>query len=317
MIHPLESHDSITIPLARADDLARVGGVAVLFADNLGCSIEVVSIIHPEDDVVVEFRRLGGAVERLAASIGKPVVLQLIAHENPLEAVLDACKHRLVCMATAATPFHNQHYVGSFAAALLSESSAPVILVGPMVTTEPTVVDNVVVAVSNEVDERAALLAGHELATAIEVPLAKVLIDPKGVIYHSDYHDLTDWLPDEIHASMATGPLGHDQICAELVDRSKSGILVLATRAHQGLAWICEGSVAFDTIARTSSPVVAFGPRAFEDERSDREINRSGDVILQSSDAAGAAVELEEHIRSTRTATSVTYTARKNMISKT
>lgn len=311
MINPIASRDSITIPLSRADDLARVGGIAARFAETIGCPIEVLTIIDPDDDFAAEFRRIGRAVEALAVSIDRPVDLHLVAHENPLESVLSACRHRLVCMATAATPFRNEHYVGSFAAALLRESAAPVILVGPSVPDGRVPFDKVVVAVSNEVDERAAVLAGHSLASALDVPLAKVFIDPKGVIYETDYDDLADGLADEVHASMATGPLDHAQICAELVDRSESGVLVLATRAHQGLSWICEGSVAFDTIGRTRSPVVALGPRAFEADQPEHQTVNPREVVLQSPDCAGAAVELDERIRFLRTATSATYTARR------
>lgn len=309
MSHPLDSSNSITIPLARAGDLGRVGAVASTFAGMLDRSIEVVSIIDPEDDFAHEFRRIGGAVEMLANSTDRTIVLHLIAHETPLQGVLEACSGRLVCMATAASPFDNQHYVGSFAAALLSESTAPVILVGPAVAAGPIATEKIVVAVSNEVDDHAALLTGHALAQAIDAPLAKVFIDPKGVIYETDYDDPAVGLPDEVHASMVSGPLGEEQITAQLLERSESGVLVLATRAHQGLSWICEGSVAFDTIGRTTGPVVALGPRAFEDERSRQQFS-SRDIELQSPDAEGAALELDERIRFLRTATSATYTAR-------
>ncbi|MDW3178320.1 MAG: hypothetical protein R8J94_13090 [Acidimicrobiia bacterium] len=310
MIQPLDNSDAITIPLARVNDLPRVGAVAAKFASLLGRSIEVVSIIDPEDDFAPEFRRYSEGVERLARAIAMPVQLRLVAHQSPLQGVLEACVGRLVCMATAASPFDNRHYVGSFAAALLSESTAPVILVGPAVTDEPVAVDKIVVAVSNEVDGHASLRTANTLARTLDVPLAKIVIDPKGVVYETDYSEPDVGLPDEVHAAMTRGPLSHEQICDELVERSESAILVLATRAHRGLSWICEGSVAFDTIGRTTGPVVAVGPRAFGEEHLGRQLGRGHEVVLQSPDASGAALELDERLRFLGSASAATYTAR-------
>lgn len=315
MMHTLDSGNVVTIPLARADDLERVGAVASHFATLLDRSIEVVSIVDPDDDFSSEFRRIAAAVERFAESTNRTVELHLSASALPLQAVLDACSGRLVCMATAASPFQADHYVGSFAAALLAESTAPVILVGPAATGQPRELDRVVVAVSADVDGNAALVTGAAFAQASGTPLAKVIIDPKGVIYETDYLDANDALPDEVHASMTRGPLNPRQISHELVERSESGLLVLSTRAHRGLSWICEGSVSFDAISQTPAPVVAVGPKAFVDvEADDRPHPVEREVVLQSPDAEGAAAELDERIRFLRKATSTTYTARPTSV---
>lgn len=310
MIQALDNGKEVTIPLARAGDLERVGAVAASFAALLERSLEVLVVVDPEDDFLADFKRFGAAVEEFAESTGQPVDLHMIASDVPLQAVLDACRGRLVCMATAATPFQADHYVGSYAAALLAETTAPVILVGPAVERAQGPVERVVVAVSAAVDGHPAMVTGGHLARAAGAPLAKVVIDPKGVVYETDFHDMEDGLADEVHATMTQGPLDPQQIAHELVERSSGGVLVLATRANRGLSWICEGSVAFDAIGETPGPVVAVGPQAFAEDHTVVRSAPSREVELASPGAAAAAEELDERIRFLRKVTSATYRAR-------
>ena len=96
---------AITIPLRRPSDLGRVGVVADLFAGALNRTIEVVTIVDPQDDIRLEFARFSRAVEEFAAEVGAEVHLRVVVDAVPLKGFLDMCLNRFVCMATAASPF--------------------------------------------------------------------------------------------------------------------------------------------------------------------------------------------------------------------
>jgi len=285
-IHRLDDGNSITVPLARVDDLSRVGAAAAQYGAILGRSVEIVSIVSPDDDFAEEFRRLSASVQGFADSIDQTIRFHLISHESLLNGVLESCRDRLTCMATAASPFHNEHYVGSFAASLLRESTAPVILVGPSVTEAQVAPSTVVVAVATDIDSHASMLTGQTFARAIGAPMTKVVIDPTGIVYETDYHDPSVAFSDEVHAAMSSGPLTQNEITTELVERSQAAMLVVATRAQQGLSWICEGSVSFDATGLTSHPVIAVGPNAFDEDVA----NEHGRFPLQAKSATFVAI---------------------------
>ena len=130
----------------------------------------------------------------------------------------------------------------------------------------------VVVAATPEVDSHEALVTGRVLAKALDGLIAKISIDQRGIVYEADYEQSTTGVPKELHASMVRGAIDDQRLCQILVERSKDSVLVLATRANRGLAWICEGSVAFDAVRHAEGPVVALGPHAsFDFALNDRE----------------------------------------------
>ncbi len=311
----LDETGTITIPLRRPADLDRVGRVASVFATALARSIEVVTIIDPNDDFAQEFARFSKSVESFAQREGVDVSLQVIANDRAQDTVLETCRDRLVCMATGASPFDDAHYVGSFAALLLSESTAPVILVGPGVDSGVELeADRVVLAISDDIDSSASQGVAHVFAVALDRPIAKVRVDTKkGIIYETDCHDPLEWFPEHVHASMRSDAISEDEISDVLLQRSEGGLLVLATRAHRGLAWICDGSVAFEAIAHTSLPIVVVGPKAGEvdagvdTKRPAHEWIR--EVTLQSPTAEAALEELTERLRFVNSVDAARFTA--------
>jgi nucleotide-binding universal stress UspA family protein len=311
----LDETGTITIPLRRPADLDRVGRVANVFATALARSIEVVTVIDPNDDLALEFARFSKSVELFAQREGVDVQLRVIAKDRAQEAVLETCRDRLVCMTTGASPFDDAHYVGSFAALLLSESTAPVILVGPGVDEEVELdADRVVLAISDDVDSSASQGVAHAFAVALDRPIGKIRVDAeKGIIYETDCHDPAEWFPEHVHASMRSDVISEDEISDVLLQRSEGGLLVLATRAHRGLAWICDGSVAFDAIAHTSLPIVVVGPKAGEVDASvdsDRPSHEwIREVFLQAPTAEAAIEELDERLRFVNSADAVRFTA--------
>lgn len=307
----LDETGTITIPLRRPADLDRVGRVANVFATALARSIEVVTIIDPNDDFALEFARFSKSVESFAQRAGIDVQLRVIANDHAQEAVLEICRDRLVCMTTGASPFDDAHYVGSFAALLLSESTAPVILVGPCVDEDAELdADRVVLAISDDVDSAASQGVAHDFAVALDRPIAKLRVDAeKGIIYETDCHDPLEWFPEHVHASMRSDPISNDEISDVLLQRSEGALLVLATRAHRGLAWICDGSVAFDAIARTSLPIVVVGPKAGDADTDPPAHKWMREVALQAPTAEAATEELNERLRFVNSADAARFTA--------
>lgn len=252
----------IVVPVRRPGDLERVGGAAALFASALDCSIEVVTVLHPSDDVAHDTTRFQRWVDDFAQTNGVRAFLDVVVDESEVAGVIERCSGKLVCMATSASPFDDDHYVGSIASELVARSTAPVILLGPEFTyVDALTVGRVVLAHGSGVDASASSAIARELARVFAVPIARLTIDAeKAVIHESDSTDPERWFPDQVHASLRSSPLDHDALVDVLLDRTHDGLLVVATRAKRGLAWICEGSVSFDVIARSTMPVVTVGP---------------------------------------------------------
>ena len=150
----------------------------------------------------------------------------------------------------------------------------------------------------------------HAFAVALDRPIAKVRVDTqKGIIYETDCHDPLEWFPEHVHASMRSDAIAEDEISDVLLERSEGGLLVLATRAHRGLAWICDGSVAFDAIAHTSLPIVVVGPKAGEVDADRPADERIREITLQSPTAEAALEELNERLRFLGSADAARFTA--------
>jgi len=312
VIPHLDRSDTIVVPIGKTKDLTRIGPTANHFADVLDRKIEVVSIIHPDDDFGHEFSRLATATEKYSRSIGKPVALHVFADALKWQALVDFCDDRLVCMTTSASPYDADHYVGSHAAVILAKSRAPVILVGPAAPDEIGSLDRVVVAIAEGHDDKEALVTGQLISKAMNSPIAKLTIAEKGVIYETDYHDCSSGVPEEVHATPTPEPVDRHDVCAVLVDRSRDAVLVMTTRANQGMAWICEGSVAFDAIADATGPVVAIGPNAdlFRTDEAQTDPREPRTTIsLHATDAEGATTELQSRDTATIDTAVVTFRA--------
>jgi len=130
-----------------------------------------------------------------------------------------------------------------------------------------------------------------------------------GVIYESDSRDPREWFPEEVHATMRAEPIEQDDISAVLVERSAHSVLVFSTRAHQGLTWICEGSVAFGAISLTSMPIVAVGPNAVRGDVEQPQPSLGREVTLASPHAEAAIEELDERLRVLKHADGALFTA--------
>jgi len=254
--------EPIVVPVRHVDDVERVGPIAVLFARALERRILFVHVAHPDDDVAERHRRFGEAVGRLAMHESTPMSLQVVESLDEHEAVTDACVDHLIVMATAASPFRDHHYVGSCAASILARSTRPVVLVGPAMT-RGTSPERVYLAATDHGTHLAARRQAEHLARVFgELPVATLTIDPDGVVYEHDYDDAHFDRPDEIHARLQPTAVKVRELGPTLARYAADGVLVIPTQARTGLAWICEGSVAFDAIAASTGPVVALGPAA-------------------------------------------------------
>ncbi len=256
--------DPLMVPVRSTADIERVGRTAAEFARAFDQPLMFVHVAHPDDDVATHHTRLGGAIESLELS-DVAWSLQVVERTDTNAAVVDACSGHLTCMATSASPYKANHYVGSCAASLVAKSTAPVVLIGPMVDPggEIGTPERVYLAAAKGESVTSTRTAVERIAHAFgSVPVARLTIDLEGVLYEQDYDDDAFDRPDEVHARMLPGPIATPALAPVLTRYAADGLLVVSTHARTGLAWICEGSVAFDAIATSTRPMVAIGPNA-------------------------------------------------------
>ncbi|NNC81827.1 MAG: universal stress protein [Acidimicrobiales bacterium] len=284
----------MVIPVRRSADLARLTPIAVKIAAATSLPVDVLTIVHPDDDLPEEFRAIASATLLLAEQIGSPVGCRMLCSKEPVDAFLHACCDNLTLMSTAATPFKDGHYVGSFAASLLAHATAPVLLVGPQVTGDaPLDWTEVVVAVASEIDSTAVLPYAHALGVALGLDLCKVHIDTgSGNIYMSRYGKRM-WFPDEVHATIGVEALEGSDVSATLIERSDGQLLAVRTHARSGLAWIADGSIAFDVVTNANGPILAVGPHVGDSSNDLRAVDATANIELSANTVDDAVRELQ------------------------
>jgi nucleotide-binding universal stress UspA family protein len=285
----------IVIPVRRPADLERLAPIAKKVAAAADLPVDVLTIVHPDDDLREEFEAIAAATSSLARETGAAVRCRMMCSTRPVDDFLHACGESLTLMATAASPFKDGHYVGSFAASLLAHATTPVILVGPNVSADaPLDWTEVVVAVASEIDSTAVLPYAHELGLALDLDLCKVHIDTgSGNIYMSRYGKRM-WFPDEVHATIGVEAIENADVSKTLIERSDGQLLAVRTHARSGLAWIADGSIAFDTVSKATGPIVAVGPNVGEEPHGQPAAQKH--IELTSTTVVDAISELEPRL---------------------
>lgn len=285
----------IVIPVRRSADVERLAPIAKKIATATELPVDLLTIVHPDDDLTEEFQAIATATNALSEEIGVTVRCRMLCSTRPVDDFLNACGENLTLMATAASPFKDGHYVGSFAASLLAHATTPVILVGPNVAVDaPLDWTEVVVAVASEIDSTAVLPYAHNLGLALDLDLCKVHIDTgSGNIYMSRYGKRM-WFPDEVHATIGVEAIENADVSNTLIERSDGQLLAVRTHARSGLAWIADGSIAFDTVSKATGPIVAVGPNVGEEPRAT--VIAPTTIELTSTTVAEAVSELEPRL---------------------
>ena len=256
---PLSPDGTLVLPIRHAGQFPLVAGPAISVARALGLAVEILSVIEPDDDADAHLDRLVGIGLEASEATGQPCTVRLLVTEDVLSTVTGECSGRLVCMATSASPHTDLHYVGSHAASILAESSSPVLLVGPQVDSTARATE-VVAAVSGQIESTSVIPYAAQLSRSLDLPLATIHVHgPDGVSSGDDHMRL--WFPGELHTSLDVEPIAGTDVAAALTDRAASAIVAVMTHARLGLAWIAEGSVAFDVVSSSPHPVLAVGPR--------------------------------------------------------
>ncbi|MGI9608315.1 MAG: hypothetical protein ACR2P0_19450 [Acidimicrobiales bacterium] len=252
----------VVVPVRRPSHIVHTLPTAIWLARTLGTTIDVLTVLDPDDDRSFEERELTAALADATRGADVGVDFRVIVAESVADGFVAHCSGRLVCMTTSADPFDHGHYVGSHAAALLEVSDAPVVLVGPSADADCIEhVTDIVVAISSDSDSKSILPHARWMAGACGVPMSTVRIDVEaGTVYESHYEAAGLGPPDSIRATLRSTPVEAGDISSSLVDRSNTAILAVATHARRGLVWLAEGSVAFDSIAKATTPVLAVGP---------------------------------------------------------
>lgn len=257
----LSPDGTLVIPLRHAGQVGQVAGPAVAVADALGLSIEVLSVIGPDDDSTSHLHRLVDAALELSEASALACAVRVVVSDDVAETVIAECAGRLVCMATSASPHRDRHYVGSHAAALLAESTAPVLLIGPSVDTDAEATE-VVAAVSGQIESTSVIPYAARLSRTLDLPLATIHVHGPDTAARADAGDhLRIWFPGELHTTLEVESVAGADVAMALSARADTAIVSVMTHARRGLAWIAEGSISFDVVASARLPVLAVGPR--------------------------------------------------------
>lgn len=256
---------AILAPVVSSHDAERILSTVAWFSRSLERGVEFVTVIDEAEDRGETFTELAAVADRLGKLTRQPVTCRVIVDADPAAVVLAVATDRLVCMPTSATPFKRGHFVESYAAALLNQTTQPVILVGPQAAVGPHVrFEDIVIAVAGDEECLDVLPVGRRFAdqTGLDVRLVHVLEE-------NDEHVVVDpdgrarlWFPGSLHTSLNVELLAGTESTAQvLAPASEHSILMMATHARCGLERIAQGSIAFDTIAHARAPVVVVGPK--------------------------------------------------------
>jgi len=258
---------AIVVPVKVAADAQKILGVVEACALSLNRPVEFVSVVDETWDVAQAAADLADVAEDLAQRILDPVRCRLVVSDDPAAVVMDLGADRVVVMPTSATPFRGDHFVGSYAAGLLARSTEPVILVGPEVDEARfgTFTD-MVVPLGSDSDCLGVLPVAYAWASQLGLPVRLVHVREENedqLLVDSDGHARL-WFPDELHTSLSVEARDATDTPDVLVELSQTSLVMMATHARCGLARVAEGSILFDTVARSTAPVVATGPRISE-----------------------------------------------------
>lgn len=265
--HRRDNPEAIVVPIASPADIAATTGVVAYLAENLDRPIEYVFAVEPEALFPQDVDQLIGEVESIGRAGPITASARLIISDSVDDALLAACRGRLTCMKTRATPFESSTFVGSHAAALLEVTNKPVILIGPNVdaTRTPTFED-ITIALGGEDDEIDLLQPARRLAKDLGVPTRCLhVVTPCDENLIVDRDGTTRfWYPGVAHTALPVdtiAPTG-GELGRQLAEATTNSMLAMTTHARRGLDRIANGSVTFDAINEAVHPILAIGPNA-------------------------------------------------------
>jgi nucleotide-binding universal stress UspA family protein len=214
------------------------------------------------------------------AFLDHPARPLFVFDREPKDAIVLAASEpgAVVCMATHGRGVLRAAALGSVAEAVVRESPAPVVLVGPRCAADWDLGDAPVVLAGLD-GSKPSLAAAHAaggLAAAIAGRVRAVeVLRPSDVITVGEFPDAdVDLLEEVVRRLTARGvPADYEVLdgfdpantLVQLADDRHAAFLALATHGRTGLGRVALGSVAAKAVRHARCPVLVVGP-AFADE---------------------------------------------------
>lgn len=263
----------VLLPLRPGSGTAqRALPAAAAAARAFDCGLEI--LVCVDDEHEVSFQR--GDLEAVKRDIrrrdpGVDLRVSVIVEPHAPEGIVEAAAAgHLPVLATSATIFKLDHYLGSAAEIVVRLSGRPALLVGPDADRERALdVDSVVVPVDGSDLSEAAIPVGAHWAATLDVPLWLVSVlppesgrggpDGDGPLESSYVRGVAQRHRD-LGVDLQWEVLHDTHVADALVRHATTGLLVMSTHGRTGLARVALGSVATDVVRHAARAVVVVRP---------------------------------------------------------
>ncbi|NNE73203.1 MAG: universal stress protein [Acidimicrobiales bacterium] len=246
---------------------------AVAIAKFFECGIEILQCVQDPYEVPLQQRDLEPVKRRIRRALpGVDLRVSVIVEPHAPAGIAAAAQHQLPVLATGATVFELDRYVGSVAESVVRLSGQPAVIVGPAADTEHAfTVDRVAVPLDGSTLAESAIPLAVEWANELDVPLHLLSVVPQTPTdadgpapVDVDYLRETAASVEGAIQPVTWHMMSSDNTAAALAEAAEDALLVLHTHGRTGLARIAVGSVATDVIRVARRAVVLARPELAE-----------------------------------------------------
>ena len=267
----------IVVPISSEPISGRSIQAARQLARYIGASLLLISVVREPAEIRARRNELR-SIERMLLSEQPELKVQssVVADEDIKAAILAATDSGdILVVATRATVFEGDHFVGSIAEDLIRSSGQPVLVIGPECDIdEPFKVDCVAVPLDGTAAAEGSIKEAVRWAHLLDVPLWLLSVNtpgdgPSAVEEASsrfadtarrDRQRYLQLVGHELRASdldVEWAVLDNDDPSQALLDRAgQDALIVTTTHSRHGLDRIARPSLATDLYAHASHPTV-------------------------------------------------------------
>ncbi len=255
--------ERVVVPVDFAPESDRALVVAPVLADWAGASVELITVIDPNDRAEVEPK-----LATIAGDIGHGATWRIVDSGAPKGAVLvtelQRGENELWCVGSHARGAVGELLVGSLSEGLVRDAHVPVVLVGPHTAAAPS--GRVLVVALDGTDQSEAILpVAAALAGELGMTLRLLQVgEPKPLppdVWETAYLSMAARKVPSIERKAVDYDILHGSHPAhDLADyiakHPDVGMVAMATRGLSGGARLRQGSTAFELAHRAVVPVL-------------------------------------------------------------